>query len=144
MSKSAQKSPAAVATKWATNLGNATTTMTSGVQAVQTAPTALAAQNPDGYLQGVQKAVASGKWQRNLQAVTLQSWQADMINKGIPRVATGATAAKPKVQAFQTQLLPFVYNLRSQLPPRGSLGQNIARMTAFINGMANFTYNRTG
>jgi hypothetical protein len=144
MAKQAQKNPATVAAKWATNLGNATATMTAGVQAVQTSPTALAAQHPDSYLAGVQQAVSSGKWARNLQAVSLQSWQQDMIQKGIPRVSQGANASKGKVQSFQSQLLPFVYNLRSQLPPRGGLGQNVARMTAFVQGMANFSYNKGG
>lgn len=142
MARQAQKNPATVAAKWASNLANATTTMTQGVQAVQTSPTALAAQHPDSYLAGVQGAVSSGKWARNLQAVSLQQWQQAMTSKGIPRVATGANDAKGKVQNFQSQLLPYVYNLRSQLPARGGLGQNINRMTTFVQGMANFTYNK--
>jgi hypothetical protein len=143
MAKSAQKNPATVAAKWATNLGAATQTMTQGVQAVQTSPTAMAAQNESGYLAGVQKAVSSGKWARNLQSVSLQQWQQAMTSKGIPRVAGGANDAKGKVQNFQAQLLPFVYNLRSQLPARGGLGQNVARMTAFVQGMAQFSYNKS-
>jgi hypothetical protein len=143
MAKSAQKNPQAVAQKWATNLGQSTEAIKQGVMAVQTSPTALAAQNEAGYLAGVQKAVSSGKWARNLQATTLQQWQGAMVNKGLSRISTGANDAKGKVQAFQSQLLPFVYNLRSQLPPRGGLGQNMNRMTAFVQGMANFQYNKS-
>lgn len=140
MAKQAMKTSANVANKWATNLSASTQTMTAGVQSVQTSPTSLAAANPDGYLAGVQKAVTSGKWQARLQSVTLQQWQQAMVQKGIPRVQTGAQTGKPKVQSFMDQLLPYVYQLRAALAsqPRGSLAQNMQRMNTFVQGMAQF------
>lgn len=145
MARQAQKSAADVAAKWSTNLGAAGDTIKRGVGAVQTAPTALAARNPDGYLAGVQRAVSSGKWQQRLNSVSLQAWQNAMVNKGISRVQTGAQYGKPNVQNFMQAFLPAVYSARDSLQsmPRGTLEQNIGRMNAFVRAMAQFQYNRT-
>lgn len=141
MAKSAQKTAAAVATKWSQNLSNSTPQMQSGAQGVTTSPTALAAANPTGYLQGVQNAVNNGTWAASLQAVTLAQWQNAYITKGIPRVQQAAASDKGKVQtAFQT-LLPYVYSARDQINasmPRGTLTQNIQRSAAMINAMAQY------
>lgn len=140
MARQSQKNPADVAAKWATNLGAAGPQIQKGVQAVQVSPTALAAKNPDGYLQGVQRAVQTGKWQNNLNRVTLQQWQAAMINKGLPRIQSGAQIGKQNMQTFMTNFLPYVYSAQQQLQsqPRGNLEQNISRMTTFIRAMSNF------
>lgn len=132
------KTPQQVAQKWATNLGSATQAIKDGVNAVTESPTAKAAANPQAFLNGVQNAVNSGKWATKLQAVSLPAWQAAMITKGVPRVATGATAAIPKMQNAMTQLLPYIQNVVSSLPPRGDKQQNIARSQAFLQGMLGF------
>jgi len=140
MGKMTMKSATDVANKWSRNLGQATESIRSGVQQVTVAPTQLAARQQDAYLQGIQNAVASGKWQAGLNRVTLQDWQANMVNIGIPRIQQGAVAAKPKMEAFMSQLLPYVQNQQRQLQsiPRGNLEQNLQRMTTFVRGMANF------
>lgn len=129
-----------VVNKWANNLAAATTSIQQGVQQVTTSPTQLAAANPNAYLAGVQKAVASGKWQAALQKVSLADWQNAMIQKGVPRIASGAAAAKPKMAAFMTQFLPYlqqgVQNLQTM--PRGTLDQNIQRAVAMMQWNAQF------
>lgn len=134
------KSATDVANKWANNLAASTQSIQAGVQAVTTAPTQQAAQNPNAYLAGVQKAVSSGKWQASLNKVSLSDWQNAMIQKGIPRIATGATQAKPKFAQFMSQFLPYlqqgVQNLATQ--PRGTLEQNIQRAVSMMNWNANF------
>lgn len=141
MARQARKTAAQVAAKWSTNLTNATQSMKDGVNAVQTSPTQLAAANPQGYLQGVQQAVATGKWAAGLNAVSLQDWKNAMINKGLPRVGTGATQAQPKVQQAFAPLLQFIYDARDQVNaanPRGSLQQNIQRSVAMQQAMAQY------
>jgi len=140
VARQAQKNAVDVAAKWATNLAASTAQIAKGVAAVQTAPTALAARNPDGYLQGVQQAVSSGRWQARLNAVTLQQWQSAMTNKGIPRIQSGATQGKQNMQNFMQNFLPFVYSAQAQLAsqPRGNLEQNIARMNTFVRAMATY------
>lgn len=146
MAKQGMKNPATVAAKWATNLSASTTSIQAGVQAVTTSPTSLAARQADAYLSGVQQAVASGKWQNSLNAVSLSSWQNSMITKGIPRIQSGATAGKSNVQNFMTQFLPFVQNAQQTLAatPRGNLQQNIQRMVTWANQMSQFQYTKTG
>lgn len=128
--------PSDAAQKWATNLGAATTAYTAGVQAVTQAPGMAASNASDRYLAGIQANLA--KYKSNSAAVTLGDWQAAAINKGAPRLASGATQAQPKVANALTQLFPFIDQVRNSLPARGELEQNIQRSAAFQRGMANF------
>lgn len=128
--------PDQIAAKWAANLTSAAATMTSAVNAVTVAPGVAAARNRTGYVAGVQ--ASADKWAARVAAVPLQSWQQSMIQKGIPRIASGATAAQPGFQTFMAKLLPYQNSLVSSLPPRGTLDQNIARAAAMIRGMAAF------
>ena len=103
----ARVTPQQAADKWQRKLAAAGTDIANGVARVTESPTAAAARNQAGYLQGVQDAVSSGKWQAGLQRVTLQQWQQQMTQIGIPRISGGATAALPKVQAFMHDFLPY-------------------------------------
>lgn len=142
MAKNMQNAQA-VAQAWANNLSASTQKITQGVQAVTVSPTQQAAQQASAYLSGVQQAVSSNKWQNALMGVSLSQWQQATVTKGVPRIATGAQAAVPKMTAFMQQLLPYVNQLQQSLQatPRGSLEQNIARMNAWTRGMAQFSKN---
>jgi hypothetical protein len=137
-------SAAQAATNWAAAMANSSAKMTAGVQAVTEAPSVAAIAAIPRMVQGIQAAAADGRIQRGLQRVTLQAWQQAMINKGITRVATGATNAKPKVQAFMTQFLPFLQQAVATLPPRGDVNQNIQRAVAMMQANAQFKYQPTG
>lgn len=128
--------PDQIAQKWATNLAGATETIKAGIQAVSVAPGQAAARQAQAYIQGVQ--AAQQKWQRNVSAVSLTEWQQATIDKGVNRIATGAQAAQPKMQSFLVKLLPYQQNLKGSLPARGGLEANIARMDAWVRGMAKF------
>lgn len=141
MARQARKTAQQVASKWSANLGAASQAITNGVNAVQTAPTQLAAANVQGYLTGVQNAVSSGKWQKNLQAVSLTDWKNAMLQKGLQHVQTGAVAAQGKVATAFGPLLQYIYDGRDQINaanPRGTLQQNMARSTAMIQYMAQY------
>lgn len=137
-------SPSQIADRWASQLGAASSKIQAGVQAVTVSPTQKAASAVDRQVQGVINAAQSGKTQRALQAVTLPQWQQAFINKGLPRIASGATAAKPKMQAFMTQFMPFLSNAVQSLPARGDLEANIARQNALTRAIAGFKYQPTG
>ena len=128
--------PTDAAAKWAQNLGAAGTAYTAGVQAVQTAPGAAAAAASDRYLAGIQANV--NKFKANVGAVSLADWQNAAVTKGAPRLATGATAAQPKVANVLSQLFPYIDQVRNSLPARGDLEQNIARSAAFQRAMSKF------
>jgi|SRR5579862_380741 len=138
----AAKNPADVAAKWAQNLSNSTTSITAGVNAVQTAPGQLAAAKVATWISKLQQ--AQDKWVRNVSAVSLQDWKTAMLNKGIPRISSGAQAAQPKMQAFMQQWLPYVENIASTVRamPNATLQDGIARAVAQIQGNAQFTYQK--
>lgn len=116
--------PEQIAQKWATNLGGASQAIKDGVAAVRTAPG--------------QAAAAPTCPERRVASVSLQDWQSAMTDKGINRIASGATAAQGKFGAFMGQLLPYIERVNGSLPARGNLEQNITRMTTFVRGMSQF------
>lgn len=136
------KNPTAVAAKWAQNMGRATDTIRAGVAATTQNPAEKAAARQDAYVEGVQRAVASGKFRRALGKVTLQGWQDAMNNKGLTRIASGATAAQPKMAAFLEKFLPHVEAGKQKLAtmPRGDLQANIQRAVAMMEHNAQFKY----
>lgn len=121
---------------WAQRLAGSTDRIARGVSQVSTAPGQAAARQKAVYAQNT--AAAVDKWASRVAAVPLQDWQQAMTTKGVQRVATGATAAQPKMEAFMSQLLPYVQSGLGSLPARGNLDQNINRMTAWARHMANF------
>lgn len=134
------QTPDQIAAKWAQNLGGATQRITDGVNSVTVAPGQAAARQKAVYLANVTANV--DKWATNTAKVPLSDWQQAMVNKGVQRIATGATAAQPQFQQFMTQLLPAIDQAKSTLPARGNLQQNIQRMTQFVTAMSKFRYNK--
>lgn len=126
------KDAAQVAQTWANRLGASSQEITAGVNRVTVAPGERAAQQVDAYIAGVQR--ARDKWVRNVSAVSLQSWRDAMIQKGIPRISSGAAAAQPKVEAFMRSFLPYVEQGAATVRamPKGTIDQGIARATAQI------------
>lgn len=136
----ARASASEVAEKWANRLSGATAEITKGVNAVTESPTAKAAAKQQKMLQNLTQAVNSGKWASRLQSVTLADWKKATIEKGVNRIPGGAQAAKGKMQAFMSQLLPYQESLQSQIEnmPDLTLEDSIARMTAWVRGMSQF------
>lgn len=128
--------PSSVANKWAQRLAASGQAITDGVNQVQKAPGQAAAAQVDVWLSNLQ--AARDKWVRNVSAVSLQSWQQAMLTKGVPRIATGAQAAVPKMTAFMAQWLPFEQSARNALPPRGTIQQNIQRAVQMMQTNATF------
>jgi len=133
--------PNAAAARWAQNLGASRQKIIDGINSVQQAPGAAAAAQSQAYVNGVTRSV--DKWKTNVQAVSLQSWKDSAINKGVDRIATGATQAQPKFADFMNQFLPHVQQVKSTLPPRGDAEANIARMVAQVRGTMKFRYRRS-
>jgi len=137
------KSASMVADKWARNLAGSTEAIKAGIAAVTVAPTEKAAARADAYAQGVQQSVSSGKFARNLRKVSLSDWQRAITNKGIPRIAAGASEAKPKMMAHLQVFLPHVEAGVAALPPRGDFETNLQRAMQMMRHNASFA-NRGG
>jgi hypothetical protein len=128
--------PEQIAKEWSTRLAASTNKIQQGVQNVSVAPGQAAAKQKQVWLQNIQS--AQDKWAKNVASVSLSSWQNDFINKGLPRIATGASAAEPKFATFMSALMPYIDSGVKQLPARGNLESNINRMVAWVRHMSNF------
>src|ERR1051326_1303646 len=128
---------ATVAKRWSTNLGASTEKIREGVQAVRVSPGTAAAAQADVWVQNT--TAAKEKFRRNVSRVTITDWQDAMLNKGLNRIGTGATAAEAKMEQFMGKLLAFHESARGSLPPRGNLEANIQRAVAWIRKMATFS-----
>lgn len=135
----AQTDANAAAAAWQAGMNNAATKIKSGVMAVTVAPGVKAAAQQQKLLTNFQNAVNSGKWARNVQATTLQSWQASMTGKGLQNMANGVNAAQGKVLNVMQQLLPQTAAISAkiqQMPsatPQDMQNRMIANMQAMMN-----------
>jgi hypothetical protein len=108
--------------------------MQAGAQAVTTPPGQAAAAQQAVWLQNV--TASANLWAQNVAAVTTQQWQQAYIQKGLPRVATGAQAAQPQFAQILARIIAAEKSIVAGLPARGNLDQNIARSGAFQRAMA--------
>lgn len=132
------KNPQQIAANWAAKMQGASANATAGAQAVSTSPGQAAAAQRNAYQQGVQQNV--DKWANNVAAVSTDQWRQAYIQKGVPRMASGAQAAQPKMANFMSQLIPYQQSI--QLPARGPKGTNVGRMTAWHDAMLKFRANK--
>lgn len=136
--------PATFASNWQTGMANSSAKMTAGINAVTVNPAEQAIAAIPRMVQGIQAAAANGSIEAGLRRVTLSAWKNAMIQKGVNRVAAGAQTAKPKVQAFASQFLPFLKTGVDQLPPRGDVNQNIQRAVLMMQYNHSFKYTPSG
>lgn len=133
-------SPAAVADKWVSRMGASSTAYKDGIERVSENPMEKAAAAGQAYIEGCQRAEQSGKRAASLRRVTLQDWKTAAITKGASRIASGAAAAKSKMQNFLQSFLPHlaagVEQVRAM--PRGSFEQNMARAMRMAEHNHNF------
>lgn len=124
--------------KWSRRLQAAGPDIQTGVQRVTQAPGIAAAAAAPTMLANLTTSVQSGAWAARVSAVPLSTWQQSMIQKGIPRLATGvaqATATKGSaITAFLSAVDAAVADTNTL--PRGGLEQNIARSAAFQRSMS--------
>lgn len=118
---------------WVSGMQNAGTKYTAGVQAVKVAPGQLAAAAKATWAANV--AAAQNKFATNVAAVSLGAWQEAAATKGAPRLASGASAAQPKMAAFMQKFIPQLSNIVGSLPARGSYDANINRLTQYLNAV---------
>lgn len=132
--------------KWGTNLQASGQYITAGVKAVQQAPGQAAAAAQDRMLANLTQSVTSGAWARAVSSVSLGDWQNAMINKGIPRLSQGITAAQASKVQIITQTLQVVDAAAAAANslPRGDINASIARAAAFMTYMHSNAPKRKG
>jgi len=105
-----------------------------GVGRVSVPPGQAAARQKSAYVQGV--TAKADLWAKKVGEVTLSEWQAAAQGKGGDRYGPGVAAGAQKQAAFMATFLPKVQQIAANLPPRGTLDANIARMTQQVRETA--------
>lgn len=121
------------AQRWVAGLTNAGPKITDGINSVTVAPGQRAAAQADVW--AANTAAAKGKFAKNSAAVPLETWKAAARDKGVARIATGASAAQQKMAAVLNKLLPVLAQEAASLPPRGTFEQNVQRATQMMTKM---------
>lgn len=132
----AMPSAAQAAAKWKRNTAAAGESYKEGIDAVTESPMEAAVDAQDRMLAGLTEAVADGRVERGLRSVSLAEWKQKSKDLGAARLAQGANAAEAKTRAAMEENFRDIAEVRAQLPPRGTLEQNLERARAFAAGMA--------
>ena len=134
----AMPTPGEAAGNWSRGLAGATTKITAGVQRVTENPAQKAIAAGPEWQRAMADPRTYQKWTDGLAATTLEGWRGPMLNKGIGRIATGATQAQPKFEAFAREFFPWLQQGVGSLPPRGDLEQNLQRSNEMARHNAAF------
>ena len=126
------------AEKWSRRLKGSTEDIRAGVERVQEAPGAKAAKQKELMKTKLVEAIDSGRWERNVAAVPLEEWKSKIINKGLNRISAGVDGAQDKQIVMAEKLLRNIDEVQAIVnrTPRGSLEDNITRMTTHAREMA--------
>jgi hypothetical protein len=128
--KLSRESIAAAAQKWANGYAGSGAAMAKGVQNPTRDPTAAAIAQQNAMVQGWNASITSGQWKASLASAGLAGWQAGMMQKTIPSLATRANVGQPHVTAFLNAWAPAITAAIQSLPPRGDYAANKARSGA--------------
>ena len=81
------------------------------------------------------------KFERNVSAVSLTEWQTAARDKGAQRLAGGATAALPKMEAFTASFFAYLKSGKAQIDamPTDTLDQALAKANAQARYNAGYT-----
>lgn len=134
----ATKTAEQVSQKWLQNISQAQAEMQAGVQATTVAPGQAAAAKVQKWQNSLSNPATVAKWVRNVQAGgSLSAWQQSMENYGIARAIQGAQQKQAKYTNSMNSLLPFIYNLRTQVRTMddSTPAAREQRMLAFTRGM---------
>jgi hypothetical protein len=129
--------PTSGTAKWVRNIGNATASITEGVNAVTQAPGPKAAAQVNVWLARIQQSAT--KWAQRVGSVSLGDWQAAMV-AGIPKIAAGAQAKQAKYLAFATKFYPHLAQGVNQVKQmqKGTLADAKARASFMIDWNASY------
>jgi hypothetical protein len=128
-----------VAAKWSTRTQAAQQDYVSGVQNTDKDPTALAIAQGQRYIQRTTESFNNGKWANGLRRAGKAGWQSATIAKA-SSFASGVAASEAKVQSAFGPLLAYESTLQGRINsmPNVTLQDRIARMTAWVTGMADY------
>lgn len=134
------------AEKWGRRLKGATSDISAGIDRVREAPGERAARAKDLMRQRLLEALDDGTWETQVAAVTLEDWKRAAKEKGVQRIAAGVDGSMASQRQMAGRLLAAVDEAVAEAnqTPRGSLENNIERMTRFVRAMSQRKLRRPG
>lgn len=129
-----------IAEKQSRRLKGAIGDMETGIKRVTVAPGQQAAKAKQKWVAKITDSKTHDKWAKNVGEVSLEQWKADMLQKGLGRVAAGIDAAKDKLHVFYEKLNNYQDAGKTKLDgmPSLTLEDSVNRATYWIRYMANF------
>lgn len=117
-----------VTTKWRMNSTGAEQAWVDGINNTTVDPTQLAIANESGYLSGVQAAVSTGLWRRNLAAAGKTKWTTNSVAKRAS-YTSGVTAGENDYSTAMTVWLPRIQQaaVTAKAMPGQTIDQRLAR-----------------
>jgi hypothetical protein len=118
--------------------------MRTGIKNVTEAPTLKAAAKADKMKARLVESIDSGKWQDGLKRVSLEEWKDKALNVGVNRVSQGLDANRNKIEAFASELLPYIETGQKSISnmPDLTLEDSVARAGEWIRHMSKFKRKR--
>jgi len=98
----------------------------------------------DAWRQGVQQAIAEGRWERQIAATSSQHWAERAETLGAERYAPGVQSSQ---EIYARRVAPYLQAIeRMVLPPRGPKGdpRNIERVRVIAQQLHALKTGRTG
>lgn len=125
------------ATNWTNSASRASTDYVAGVQNTTKDQAALAVAAGSRYIQGVQDAYASGRWQAGIQRGGTAYWKSQTEKKA-NNYTTGYTAGQSNYAAASAKVMAAIAQGVASLPPRGDINQNLQRsasLATYLHGL---------
>src|SRR5213593_2833628 len=125
------------ADKWARRLKGSTQDIRDGIARVTESPGVAAVRAQARMKQALNAAIDDGTWAAQTGAVSVEDWKQAATKKGVDRIAAGVDGSQAYMGQVGERLLAAVDASvqEANRTPRGSLEDNITRMTAFVRGM---------
>lgn len=126
--------------RWEEGLRKSKDSIRAGIQSVTVSPMEQAAAKADQYMEGVRRAVDTGKYQAGLRAVPLETWKQAALTTGLDRLDSGIRKGAPKMGAFLAEFLPYVASVQQQIKamPNGTEAERDERMLANARQLRQF------
>lgn len=123
----AKMTPQEHAAVWAQRFGAAAEKYKQGVARVQENPAQLAIQAESRMVANFNQAMADGKWSGAMAKVTLAQWKQACSEKGAAALSASARLAQDKVMRAEAEIGPIRESIKSSLPARGTIEENLER-----------------
>lgn len=108
-----------------------------GVLRTRENPMELAAAAGEAWRQGLQEAMADGRWERGLRDVSHEDWKRATSEKGSINFATGVSNLSPKAERGMTENLANIEAVEAEIAPmpKRSFPERVERSVAWQTKM---------